>query len=113
MVYHALRRGTVSDAAIFIAHDNRTQDYAKWENMNMSVKKSSAAISPVMRQVSGYIATALRRPLPEPVDEKTKHHVLDTIAAMVSGTDLPGRMGDFVYQDARRSQGSLVVARVF
>ncbi|HEV8519464.1 MAG TPA: MmgE/PrpD family protein [Burkholderiales bacterium] len=59
----------------------------------MSVKKSSAAISPVMRQVSGYIATALRRPLPAPVVEKTKHHILDTLAAMVSGTKLlPGRM---------------------
>lgn len=59
----------------------------------MSVKKSSAAISPVMQQVSDYIATALRKPLPKSVVEKTKHHILDTIAAMVSGTKLlPGKM---------------------
>ncbi len=50
------------------------------------------SVSPVMRQLSGYIAGALRRPLPAPVLEKTKHHVLDTLAAIVSGSRLlPGR----------------------
>lgn len=51
----------------------------------------ASQISPVMRQLSAYIASALRRPLPPAVVEKTKHHVLDTIAAMVSGSRLaPG-----------------------
>jgi 2-methylcitrate dehydratase PrpD len=51
-------------------------------------------ISPVMRRLSGYIAAAPRRRLPGRVTEKTKHHVLDTIAAMVSGSRLlPGRKG--------------------
>ena len=55
--------------------------------------KQSAAISPLMKQVSGYIAGALRKPLPKPVVEKTKQHILDTFAAMVSGAGLlPGRM---------------------
>ena len=45
-----------------------------------------------MRELSGYIASALRRPLPPDVVEKTKHHLLDTIAAMVSGSRLlPGK----------------------
>lgn len=45
-----------------------------------------------MRRVSAYIAAALRRPLPPMVVEKTKHHILDTLAAMVSGSRLlPGR----------------------
>jgi 2-methylcitrate dehydratase PrpD len=45
-----------------------------------------------MRQLSAYIGGALRKPLPAPVLEKTKHHVLDTLAAMVSGSRLlPGR----------------------
>ena len=35
-----------------------------------------------------YVAAALGRPLPEAVLEKTRHHVLDTIAAMVSGAHL-------------------------
>jgi 2-methylcitrate dehydratase PrpD len=52
------------------------------------------AISPVMRRLSAYITQAPRKPLPEKVLEKTKHHVLDTIAAMVSGSRLlPGRKG--------------------
>ena len=42
-----------------------------------------------MRQLSTYIARAPRKPLPAAVIEKTKHHVLDTIAAMVSGSRLP------------------------
>jgi 2-methylcitrate dehydratase PrpD len=45
-----------------------------------------------MQRLSAYIAGALRRPLPAPVLEKTKHHLLDTLAAMVSGSRLlPGR----------------------
>jgi len=45
-----------------------------------------------MKELSAYIAGALRRPLPKEVLEKTKHHVLDTLAAMVSGSRLlPGR----------------------
>jgi 2-methylcitrate dehydratase PrpD len=49
-------------------------------------------ISPVMRELSVYIASALRRPLPAAVVEKSKHHILDTTAAMMSGSRLaPGR----------------------
>src|SRR5215510_10752362 len=49
-------------------------------------------ISPVMRELSAYIAAALRKPLPPTIVEKTKHHILDTIAAMVSGSRLePGK----------------------
>ncbi|HYN13777.1 MAG TPA: MmgE/PrpD family protein [Burkholderiales bacterium] len=45
-----------------------------------------------MRQLSAYIAQGLRKPLPARVVEKTKHHLLDTIAAMLSGSRLlPGR----------------------
>ena len=45
-----------------------------------------------MQQLSAYIASAERKPLPAAVAEKTKHHVLDTLAAMVSGSRLrPGK----------------------
>src|ERR1700722_1059075 len=50
-------------------------------------------ISAPMRQLSAYIAGALARPLPRPVVEKARQHVLDTLAAMISGTQLlPGRL---------------------
>ena len=53
--------------------------------------KAKSEISPLMRDVSAYIAGALKKALPKAVAEKTKHHLLDTIAAMVSGSRLlPG-----------------------
>jgi 2-methylcitrate dehydratase PrpD len=51
--------------------------------------ETKSEISPVMRELSAYVAGALARPLPPEVEEKTKHHVLDTIAAMISGSRLP------------------------
>ena len=54
--------------------------------------KAKPEISPVMQKVSAYIAAAPRKALPAKVLEKTKHHVLDTLAAMISGSRLlPGR----------------------
>ena len=53
---------------------------------------AQSQISPVMRELSAYIAAALRKPLPSAVVEKTKHHILDTFAAMISGSRLaPGK----------------------
>jgi 2-methylcitrate dehydratase PrpD len=47
-----------------------------------------------MQRLSRYIAQAGKRKLPPAVVEKTKHHILDTLAAMVSGARLlPGRKG--------------------
>jgi len=46
-------------------------------------------ISPAMTRLSTYMSEARGRALPEEVVEKTKHHVLDTIASMVSGAELP------------------------
>lgn len=56
----------------------------------MSKKKQT--ISPIMRTLAAYIAAAPRRALPAAVSERAKHHLLDTLAAMVSGSQLlPGR----------------------
>ncbi|MGH7811824.1 MAG: MmgE/PrpD family protein, partial [Candidatus Binatia bacterium] len=53
---------------------------------------AESQISAVTRRLSGYIASAMRRAPPAAVVEKTKHHILDTIAAMVSGSRLrPGK----------------------
>ncbi len=57
----------------------------------MKKKANAPAISPVMQQLANYVAKAATKPLPKAVVEKTKHHVLDTMAAMVSGSRLlPG-----------------------
>ena len=49
-------------------------------------------VGPVMAALSSYMSAAHARALPDEVAEKTKHHVLDTFAAMISGAQLaPGR----------------------
>ncbi|PYU21102.1 MAG: MmgE/PrpD family protein [Acidobacteria bacterium] len=49
-------------------------------------------VSPVMVRLSTYMSEARDRALPENVVREATHHILDTIAAMVSGSELaPGR----------------------
>jgi 2-methylcitrate dehydratase PrpD len=53
---------------------------------------SGQNISSPMQTLSTYMSEAAGRALPEEVLEKTKHHILDTLAAMISGSELtPGR----------------------
>src|ERR1043165_9627895 len=76
--------------------------------------KSASTISPIMRRLSSYIASALRRPLPPSVVEKTKHHILDTIAAIVSGSRLePGKKAiGYVRTLAGNREASVVGSRI-
>ena len=46
-------------------------------------------ISPLMQELSAYIAGALRRKLPAEVAARAKNHVVDTFAAILSGSRLP------------------------
>src|SRR5437764_1180056 len=48
----------------------------------------SAAISPAATAIADYVAKALDRALPTEVVARTKLHVLDTLAAIVSGRRL-------------------------
>jgi 2-methylcitrate dehydratase PrpD len=51
------------------------------------------AISPVMEKLSTYMAEARNQALADNVARETAHHILDTIAAMVSGSELkPGML---------------------
>src|SRR6266403_3608673 len=53
---------------------------------------SSPSADSVMARLSAYMGEASARSLPQDVVEKTKQHVLDTLAAMISGTALrPGK----------------------
>jgi 2-methylcitrate dehydratase PrpD len=51
--------------------------------------KAANEPSPIIMKLGNYMAEAAQRPLPEEVAEKTKHHILDTLAAMISGAELP------------------------
>src|SRR6185503_879051 len=55
----------------------------------LPVARLRADVSPVMATLSRYMAAARERPLPADVLEAVKQHVLDTFAAMVSGSELP------------------------
>ena len=76
--------------------------------------KSASEISPIMRRLSSYIASALRQPLPSAVVEKTKHHMLDTIAAIVSGSRLePGKKAiNYVRTLAGNREASVIGSRI-
>src|SRR5260221_1887328 len=56
-------------------------------------------LSPVTVALAAYISSALDRDLPAPVVAKTKMHVLDTIAAMVSGSRLKAGVAAARYID--------------
>ncbi len=55
---------------------------------------------PIIAVLSGYISGAVERKLPPEVSEKTKHHVLDTLAAVVSGSRLPPAVPVLRYVDS-------------
>jgi 2-methylcitrate dehydratase PrpD len=50
---------------------------------------ASSTPSSVMEKLSAYMSEAAARVLPDEVEERTKQHVLDTLAAMISGSELP------------------------
>jgi 2-methylcitrate dehydratase PrpD len=65
-----------------------------------------ASVSPMMTTLSTYMAEAAQRPLPDAVVEKTKHMILDTLAAAISGSELPP--GKFAINFARTYGGERV-----
>jgi 2-methylcitrate dehydratase PrpD len=71
-----------------------------------SARGATEAASPIITRLSAYMSEAAGRALPEEALEKTRHHILDTLAAMVSGSELPpGRVG---IQFARAHAGEKV-----
>src|SRR5712692_5986097 len=54
--------------------------------------KTSQGAGSVMNTLSMYMSEAAEHPLPDEVSEKAMHHILDTLAAMISGSNLlPGQ----------------------
>jgi 2-methylcitrate dehydratase PrpD len=55
--------------------------------------RAEELVSPVTAKLSAYMSEASSRALPDDILEKTKHHILDSFAAMISGTQLgPGQV---------------------
>ena len=56
------------------------------------MKAPRTEISPAMQELSAYIASAIKKPLPPQIVERAKVHLVDTYAAMISGSRLvPGK----------------------
>lgn len=60
-----------------------------WAAQDERPATGGQGISPVMRRLSTYMSEAADRVLPDNVVEAAKHHILDTVGAMVSGSELP------------------------
>jgi 2-methylcitrate dehydratase PrpD len=75
---------------------------------------AAPGVSPVMEKLSVYMAEARNRALPAAVVQETEHHILDTIAAMVSGSELlPGRMAiDFARAYGGEKIATVVASKV-
>src|SRR5687768_14414644 len=72
------------------------------------------SISPEMRKLSAYMATALKKPLPTDVVERAKIHLVDTYAAIISGSRLiPGRrVLAYVKSQGGRPEASVIGTRL-
>src|SRR5580765_6012985 len=69
------------------------------------LKARAAAPGPAMRALSEYMAAAAKSPLPRDVTEPAKHHLLDTLASMVSGSELPPGLAGARYVQASGGKG--------
>ena len=78
------------------------------------MKKKHSEVSAVTQQLSAYIARALRQRLPKAVVERTKLHVLDTFAAMISGSRLtPGKKAlQYVRSIGGKPEAGIVGTRI-
>jgi 2-methylcitrate dehydratase PrpD len=67
------------------------------------VLAQGAGSGSIMQVLSAYMAAARTRPLPADVAEHAKHHLLDTLAAMLSGSQLaPGQAAERYVRDYAR-----------
>jgi 2-methylcitrate dehydratase PrpD len=92
--------------------------YAAWMSAAAAFPRLAMAVDQegdsVMGKLSTYMAEARNRALPEDVVQETKHHILDTFAAMVSGSELlPGRLAiEFARTYAGQQIATVVASQI-
>jgi 2-methylcitrate dehydratase PrpD len=69
----------------------------------------SQAPGPVMNTLSAYMSAAAARALPDEVTELAKQHLLDTFAAMISGSELPPGQAAQRYVREHGGNGAITV----
>ncbi len=65
---------------------------------------------PEMRTLSDYMAATKGRAVPAEVAEHAKHHILDTLASMISGSELPPGQAALRYIRGYSSKGTTTIA---
>src|SRR5262245_62735962 len=65
---------------------------------------------PEMTALSEYMAAAAARPLPDEAAEHAKHHLVDTLASMVSGSELPPGAAALRYIREHAGKGAATIA---
>src|SRR5262245_57097320 len=68
-------------------------------------RAQAAAPGPEMTALSTYMSAAATRALPDEAAEHAKHHLLDTLAAMISGSELPPGQAALRYIRAHGGKG--------
>ena len=81
--------GAIMAAASIPSWRSEAASHLSQKNAAASVPAGYPSAADVTAQLSAYMAEAGERALPAEVAEKAKQHILDTIAAMISGADLP------------------------
>ena len=70
----------------------------------------TAGATPVMAALSAYMSAAATRALPADVAEQAKHHLLDSLASMISGSELPPGQAAQRYIRAHGGKGAATIA---
>lgn len=70
----------------------------------------SAGVSAEMAALSAYMSAAATRPLPDDVAQHAKHHLIDTLASMVSGSKLPPGEAALRYIRQHAGNGTATIA---
>lgn len=75
----------------------------------MRATAETTALSPEMGRLSTYMSEAARGALPAEATEHAKHHILDTLAAMISGSGLGPGQAALRHAHARFGKGTAMI----
>jgi 2-methylcitrate dehydratase PrpD len=107
------RRGLLQAAGWMMAANAVPLPRANAQQAPPAVPAPTPAVS-VIQELSTYMGHAGEHPLPADALEKTKEHVLDTLAAMISGADLPPAKVAFRFAESQAgpTQATIVGSRL-
>ena len=104
------RRALLQTAGVIMAAAAVPSDARARGSAQPAAPSAAATTTVVIDRLAAYMAGAAARDLPGEVVEKTKHHLLDTLAAMVSGSTLPPGRVALAFARARRGENVATVA---